>query len=223
MARNRMNYGWLMAMFEPPPETSNAKGKTSVGGKVTPASEPKSVGTVEQRKAILFLDFDDVICLNRPYGCYDVLVRDPPGDLWERLFHTPAVDTLLKIMEEHQPGVVITSSWLRFLPRQGIETLMRKTRLGPVADALHTAWEAPQNAASGRLQAIQLWLTANHGGEAIVILDDERSGTGLHGSKLDKAGCVILCVENVGLHEGHLPAVALAFAHAKVPTAAKKL
>lgn len=169
----------------------------------------------------LFLDFDDVICVNGVYGGYDVIAPDPPADLWEHLFHAPAVATLLQIIEDHEPQVVITTSWLRFLTREALETILRKTNLAPVADALHNQWEAPQDAGCDRLQAIQKWLMANHQGEPLVILDDEASGTGLRGSELDKAGCVVLCLENVGLHSGHLSKVALAFSSAKVSITAK--
>ncbi len=172
-------------------------------------------------KPIVFLDFDDVICVNCVYGGYDVIAPDPPVDLWENLFHEPAVATLLEIIEDHGPQVVITTSWLRFLTREALETILRKTQMEPVADALHSEWEAPQDAGCDRLQAIQRWLKANHRGEPFVILDDEASGTGLRGSELDKAGCVVLCLENVGLDRGHLPKVALALSSAKVSRTAK--
>lgn len=167
-------------------------------------------------KPILFLDFDDVICINSVYGGYDVMAPDPPADLWEKLFHPPAVATLLQIVEEHRPQVVITTSWLRFLTRESLETILRKTALGPVADALHHEWKAPQDDGRDRLLAIEKWLQAHYRGEPLVILDDEASGTGLRGSTLDKAGCVILCRENVGLHQGHLPKVALALSNKKL-------
>ena len=167
----------------------------------------------------LFLDFDDVICVNGVYGGYDVIAPDPPADLWEHLFHAPAVATLLQIIEDYEPRVVITTSWLRFLTRDAVETILRKTAMGPVANALHTEWEAAQDAGCDRLHAIQKWLAAHHCGEPFVILDDEASGTGLRGSELDKAGCVILCRENVGLHRGHLPKVALALSNLRVSIA----
>lgn len=39
------------------------------------------------------------------------------------------------------------------------------------------------------------------------MLDDELSGTGLRDSKLDRAGCVVLCERDIGLHQGHLQSV----------------
>jgi hypothetical protein len=159
-----------------------------------------------QTRPLLFLDFDDVICVNALYGGYDVLAPNPPVDLYEKLWHPPAVQTLLAIIDEHKPAVVVTTSWLKLMDREGFEALFRRTGLLAVADSLHTAWETPAGPGS-RLEAIERWLAVHHAGEPLVVLDDARSGTGLPGSWLDRAGCVVLCEENVGLHIGHLPAV----------------
>mgnify|MGYP001554804136 FL=1 len=161
---------------------------------------------------MLFLDFDDVICVNRPYGGFDVFSKEQPVDLFERLWHPPATQTLLAILAEHGPRVVITTSWLRLMEREGFEALFRKTGLGAVAEALHEVWEAPQERGATRLMAIEKWLNARYAGQPLVVLDDVLSGTGLRGSKLDKAGHVVLCDEEVGLHAGHLPAVRKALA-----------
>lgn len=158
---------------------------------------------------LLFLDFDDVICTSKPYGGYDLFVpaEERPSDLYERLWHPPAAQTLLEILEAYGPRVVITTSWLRLMERNGFEALFRKTGLGVVADALHSAWEAPAMRGMTRLGAIEKWLHAHYQGEPVVVLDDELSGTGLRGSKLDRVGCVVLCEQDVGLHRGHLPLV----------------
>lgn len=163
----------------------------------------------------LFLDFDDVICLGEPYGGYDLhqAVDVRPPDLFERLWHPPAATTLRAIVEEHAPRVVITTSWLLMMDqRESFEALFTKTGLEPVARALHQQWEAPALRGMTRFDAIERWLLAHYEGEPLVVLDDERSGTGLKGSKLDRAGCVVLCEENVGLHAGHLPLVRKALA-----------
>jgi hypothetical protein len=163
-------------------------------------------GTVQAMRPLLFLDFDDVICVNAPYGGYDVFTPDPPADLYEKLWHPPAAQTLLAIMSEHNPVVVVTTSWLKLMDRGGFEALFRRTGLHAVADSLHPAWEAPPGQDS-RLAAIEEWLIAHYAGEPFAALDDKRSGTGLPGSWLERAGCLVLCEENVGLHSGHLPAV----------------
>ena len=89
--------------------------------------------------------------------------------------------------------------------------MFQQTGLGAVADALHANWEAPQDRFATRLQAIEKWLKANYRGESLVVLDDKHSGTGLRGSRLDSAGCVVLCEGGVGLHAGHLPVIRKAF------------
>jgi len=160
-------------------------------------------------RPLLFLDFDDVLCLQKPYGGHHLFQAhsERPGDLWERLWHPPAAQTLVDIVEEHRPHIVITTSWLRLMDRDGFIALFHRTGLGVVADGLHEAWKAPQDRGRTRQQAIETWLYAQYEGQPLVILDDELSGTGLHGSRLDKAGCVVLCSAGVGLHAGHLPAV----------------
>lgn len=160
-------------------------------------------------RPLVFLDLDDVICINKPYGGRDILKSEAqvPTDLWERLWHPPAVATLKSIFDEFAPQVVITSSWLRFLDRAGVASLFRKTGLELVASALHPTLEAPQNHGATRLHAIETWLGKYYNGQPVVVLDDAQSGTGLRGSRLDRAGHVVLCETDVGLHQGHLPTI----------------
>ena len=172
-------------------------------------------GVKSAGRPLVFLDFDDVICINKPYGGRDILQSETntPADLWERLWHPPAVATLKAILAEFSPQVVITSSWLRFLDRAGVVSLFGKTGLELVSSAMHPIWEAPQNHGATRLHAIETWLGKHYDGQPVVVLDDAQSGTGLRGSRLDRVGCVILCETDVGLHQGHLPAVKNAIGH----------
>jgi hypothetical protein len=162
-------------------------------------------------RPLLFLDFDDVICINSKYGSKDLAAAPPPPDLWTALFHEPAVATLRLVAEQFHPAVVITTNWLRFLDRDGVEGLFRRTGLDAIADSLHPHWDAPQDRGATRLSAINAWLSKYHRGEALVVLDDELSGTGLRGSSLHRKGCVVLCEVGVGLHRGHLPLIEAAF------------
>lgn len=158
-------------------------------------------------RPLLFLDMDDVLCLNDPYGGYDVLLAsnsDAPDDLWQKLFHPTAKTVLLRVLEEHRPTVVLTTSWIRFIERSGFEAVFKKTGLELLSASLHDAWEAPQLHGQTRCQAIEGWLSKHQAGEPFVVLDDKVSGTGLEGSKLYKAGRVILCDVGVGLQETHL-------------------
>ncbi|MFP8833906.1 HAD domain-containing protein [Hydrogenophaga sp. XSHU_21] len=173
-------------------------------------------------RPIILLDFDDVVVLNQPggFGGYDVLAPNPPPELWSRLFHAPATQVLVEAVCEHQAQLVLTTSWLRFLPRDGFEQLLAKTGLAVLSASLHDAWEAPQNRGETRAEAIDRWLAAHHRGEPYVILDDELSGTGLHRSVHDKRGRLVLCKENVGLQREHVAAIRASLARPCEPSPA---
>jgi hypothetical protein len=158
---------------------------------------------------VLFLDFDDVICLNNPYGGYDVMraPHEEPADLWALLFHKPAVEVLLAIVREHSPRVVITSSWLRFLDREAMDAVLERTGLTEVKAVLHEAWDAPQMRQETRLSAIERWLSAHQDGELFVVIDDKLSGSGLASSRWEKSGRVVWCSEGVGLTSEHIEQV----------------
>jgi hypothetical protein len=121
-----------------------------------------------------------------------------------------ATQTLVEALAEHDARVVITTSWLKFMMREGFERLFAKAGLDVLNDRLHDVWEAPQNRDETRAQAIDRWLAANHRGEPYVILDDELSGTGLHNSVHERRGRLVICQENVGLHRGHLAYIRVA-------------
>lgn len=159
------------------------------------------------QRPLLFLDLDDVICLNDPYGGYDVKIFakvDPPKDFWEKLFDQKAKEILLSILDEFNPKVVITTSWLRFMDRDSFVTLFKRTGLGHVAESLHEQWDAPQLLQWNRFDAIDRWMQKFYKDEAFVILDDKDSGSRLRGSKFDKAGQLILCDLDIGLTQQHL-------------------
>jgi hypothetical protein len=120
------------------------------------------------------------------------------------LFHVPAAQVLIEALDEHDARVVITTSWLRFMLRDGFERLFAKVGLDVLNDRLHDAWEAPQNRGETRALAIDRWLAAHHLGESYVILDDELSGTGLRNSVHEQRGRLVLCKEGIGLHRRHL-------------------
>ena len=160
-------------------------------------------------RPIVFLDFDDVIVLNRPgqFGGYDVIASNPPPELWAQVFHIPAAQVLVDALSEHDARVVITTSWLRFMLREAFERLFTLAGLEAIGERLHAAWEAPQNRGETRAQAVDRWLSEHHRGEAYAILDDELSGTGLRHSAHDRQGRVVLCKENIGLHGGHVTTI----------------
>ncbi|WP_443270665.1 HAD domain-containing protein [Variovorax sp. JS1663] len=167
---------------------------------------PLFEGPHRDGRPLLFLDFDDVLCLG-PYGAREVTSSNPPADLYERLWHPPAVAALLDVLVEHRPLVILTSSWLKRLDRGRVADLLQATGLRNVDASLHPNWRADADTGGNRLQAIESWLGLAYRGERILVLDDPRSGSSLRGSRLDAAGCVVLCATGTGLHHGHLPLI----------------
>lgn len=175
------------------------------GGQWCELSRPFAVGPrVTESRPLIFLDIDDVLCLNDPYGGYDLLVKPYPPDLWQKLFSPEAASTLLDIVREHCPRIVLTSSWMRILQRDGFEGVFRATGLAAVAESLHQRWDAPEDKGMSRLHAIERWLAKSHLGEPYVVLDDQLSGTGLVGSPIDRAGRLVVCDVAVGLKASHV-------------------
>ena len=154
-------------------------------------------------RPLLFLDIDDVLYLNRPYGGYDVAQKAWPDDLAHRLWHRPALDVLERLVAEFQPQVVVTSSWLGFMLLASIESLFRSTGAPWLADVLHPEGEALQMRGASRFDAIEAWLAVHHAGQPYAILDDAWSGTGLVGSRHDRAGRLVMCEVDVGLQDSH--------------------
>lgn len=163
-------------------------------------------------RPILFLDFDDVLCLNRPYGGYDVAQRVWPDDLVKRLWHRPALQVLEPLVTEFQPHVVVTSSWLRLMTLDSVVALFHSSGVSWLAETLHPHGEVLQARGQRRLDAIDAWLAANHKAQPYAILDDELSGTGLVGSQHDFAGRLVMCEVERGLLPEHVERIAGALA-----------
>lgn len=168
------------------------------------------------QRPLVFLDFDDVIWVDdgksdgtsgAKYGGHDAIGSNPPADLWENLFHAPAVDVLRKVSDEFSPAFVITTSWLQFVHPEGMVQILQRSGLAFVANNLHAQPEAPFTRGRTRADAITTWLAANHRGEPYVILDDKMSGTGLDEPNWRKNGRVVLCDVNVGLLPTHALAI----------------
>lgn len=162
-------------------------------------------------RTILFLDFDDVFCLNNPLGGYDVLEafgeiqhgRKTLGDfaaLWNTIFDPCAASFLEEIHKEFQPIYVLSTSWTRFLDREALVTVMRQTGLGFVAGNLHQDWETVKGHNTSRRDEIWAWLARNpECAGSWVIVDDVESGTGLQALGADEGQFVVLCEVDVGL------------------------
>jgi hypothetical protein len=170
--------------------------------------------------SIVFLDIDDVLCLNDPYGGSDALDalegRHAEPDRVLREIFAVQTKRVLESMHEEMGGnlrYVISSSWRRAFSREQIERVFATAGVGFVAASLHEKWETPRMRlrTADRIEEIQSWLHQHHRGEPFVILDDEYSG----GSLLDVcddlnhplAERVVLCPVGVGLTLDHLPII----------------
>lgn len=163
-------------------------------------------------RPVVFLDLDDTLCLNAPYGGMHVhqamhAPDDAPADLYERLFAPESVLVLNALLEEFNPCIVMTTSWLALLQREHFVELFRRTGLQHAAGALHPHWDATANRGVSRAEAIDNWLTRHHkDGQPILILDDVSSGESLVDSFHASAGRAVLCAIDEGLQRRHLSA-----------------
>jgi hypothetical protein len=168
---------------------------------------------------IVFLDIDDVLCLNSPYGGSDALEAvqgrhaDPDRVLREIFAAGPkrALESVHKEMDG-QLRYVISSSWRQVFSREQIERVFRTADVGFVAVGLHEKWETPSRLRrTDRIKEIESWLHHYHQGEPFVVLDDDYSGTSLTGIDEDLkhplAARVVLCPVGVGLTVKHSPLI----------------
>lgn len=166
---------------------------------------------------IIFLDFDDVICLNQQFGGYDALnafaeaVRsDSPivatNELWSKLFDSQAIGNLKLLHEQFLPRYVLSTSWRWFFDKDALVQTLQLGGLSFVAEHLHADWSTPQASRQAhRAVEIKGWL-AKHPecANAWVVLDDELSGTGFSSWSRDQRKFVALCQAGVGLQKPEL-------------------
>ena len=167
-----------------------------------------------------------------------------PEQVYQGLFVTSAVRALKRIHDEMQGATqyVISSTWRESFSRAQLDVVFRRAGLGFVADRLHEGemWRTPPKfGRSRRIEEIAQWLDRHHQGEPFAIVDDTHSGASLmsalqpapmppsnvpsmrHSSEAPPhpfAGRVVLCEENVGLTDDHVPFIFAALRRA-VPVA----
>jgi HAD domain in Swiss Army Knife RNA repair proteins len=168
---------------------------------------------------IVFLDIDDVLCLNNPYGAFDALeavkgTHANPDRVLREIFAAEPTRVLESVHKEMdgQLRYVISSSWRQVFSREQIERVFRTADAGFVAVGLHENWETPRRPLrTDRSEEIESWLHRYHQGEPFVILDDDYSGTSLTGIDEDLkhplAARVVICPVGVGLTVEHLPII----------------
>ena len=178
----------------------------------TPAAEDEGL-------PVIFLDIDDVLCLNNPYGGSDALEavnerHADPDTVLREIFAAVPKRVLESVHNEMggQLHYVISSSWREVFSREQIERVFRTADVGFVAVGLHAKWETPRRLRrTDRIGEIESWLLRYHHGEPFVVLDDDYSGTSLTGIDEDLkhalAARVVLCPVGVGLTVEHSPII----------------
>lgn len=167
---------------------------------------------------LVFLDIDDVLCLNLPYGMVEALAvlndaHPNPLLVLRELFEPRAREALAQVQAAMQGRLcyVISSTWREALDRGQMDRLLRGGGLAFVADALHdeARWCTPLKfGRSRRVDEIAQWLDQYHRGEPFVVIDDMFSGASLKPALTNPShplsGRVVLCQEYVGLTDAHV-------------------
>lgn len=153
--------------------------------------------------SLLLIDMDGVLVLRRTVD-FDKHSIELTDELCRRLLHAPALEVVSMLVDEGA-RLTITSNWTRFMSQEGFMRLFAGAGFPRIGDALHSSWKAPVFAGRDRLAAVDAWLSQHHAGEPYCVVDDLDSGSGLAGSRHDRAGRVVLCQPSEGLHRGHLP------------------
>jgi len=170
------------------------------------------------REAIVFLDIDDVLCVNEPYTGMDALdavcgKHAQPEAVLRELFAAQPKLALERIHAAMQGRLryVISSAWRQAFTREQIERVFRGAGLSFVVENLHAQWRTPcPPPERERIEEIEAWLQAHHRGEPFVILDDEYSGPSLvvcSDPAHRFATRVFMCPPRVGLSAEHAPLI----------------
>lgn len=178
-------------------------------------------------RTVCFLDIDDVLCVNAPYGGYDaaaVLAAErptkrsaavaPSADIWGSLFDAAACEHLRRINDEFRPVYVLTTSWWQALGEKRLRETLVRGGLEWVVDNLHQDAATPKiRGRTNRFAEVRAWLELHpESARKWVALDDELSGTGLdlelHG---EHGPFIVLCEESRGLREAEYLRLRTAF------------
>ena len=151
------------------------------------------------------MDFDDVICLNNPYGGYDAkfAIDDETSEIWSQLFDAKAKEHLALVNETFAPWYVISSSWEWIFEKAELVEIMRRCGLWFVSNNLHSTWTTPKQSRHGtRASEVKSWLALHpEFSKFWVVVDDKHSGTGFKNWSRETLSYVVLCQADVGLQE----------------------
>jgi len=171
---------------------------------------------VSNHDAILFLDIDDTLCLNRPYGGFDVIDainqrHASPEKVFRKVFDQGACE-VLKTIHRAMDGrlrYVVSSTWREFLDREQFGYVFHRGGLGFVGSSLHDAWCTPHESHRGlRVDEVASWLDRFQQGQPFAIVDDLYSGASLKPALANRHHPfhrrVVLCEEGIGLKPEHV-------------------
>lgn len=150
-------------------------------------------------RPLVFLDMDDVLCLNEQHSSILMVQRLQKNDLgypemWSALLNPEAKANLRKLHDEFAPLYVISSSWALHLNLHQMCELFTRTSMHIILENLHVHWQTPRARSSSRREEIEWWLHEHREpGQPFVILDDVSSGWSLAYSPLDYDRHVVLC------------------------------
>ena len=170
----------------------------------------KDDSTRSDARPLVFLDMDDVLCLDdvHPSGKMLQIFRQAIPDypeMWERLVDAGAAENLRQLHAEFNPAYIISSSWATYLDREQMCEALTRTQMQFVVENLHTEWRTPRALSSSRRDEIEWWLAAHREpSQPFIILDDSWSGTRLAYSPLALDGHVVLCRSGFGFTKKRL-------------------
>jgi hypothetical protein len=165
---------------------------------------------------ILFLDIDDVVCVNETYGGYDVVEalrgrHEEPAAVFREVFNPRACDVLRQVHDAMGGRLryVVSSTWREALDLTQLARVFNEGGLDFVAGAFHEFWRTPVSHYRGvRADDIARWLDRWHAGEPFAIVDDTYSGASLKPALTEALhpyfDRVVLCQENEGLIQEHV-------------------
>lgn len=171
---------------------------------------------MSHQDAVLFLDIDEVLCLNRPYGGFDVIEavhqrHDAPEKVFAEVFDKAACAALETVHQamEGRLRYVVSSTWRESLDRAQMAQVFFKGGLGFVASSLHDAWCTPHQSHRGlRVDEVAAWLDGFYLGEPFAIVDDLNSGASLEPALANQRHPfhhrVVLCEPGMGLQHRHV-------------------
>lgn len=152
-------------------------------------------------KPILFLDIDDVICFNDPYGGYNAFLavndlnNKRQNAIWKELFNKKAVSYLKQLIVENDFQIVLSTSWKDLFSKDDLIKVLNNCGLEFITGRIHNSWCTPYIHNGSRGEEIYQWLDANPT-DSFVILDDEHSGKDWDHNKHKNA---VLCKVGKGL------------------------